>query len=447
MKCHEAKELFFAYVKGELDEKTGSQMQSHLDVCETCRKEVNDVSAVLALVESASDEKVIDMVNNIIYDAINSKADLIHLESEPDGIRVRIRRYGVLHDSARLFPEVKEPVAARIKLMANMNVSERRIPQDGAIFSMQVPDNDQKWNIRVSCVPSVHGESFVMRLLGGSNVHLGLDKLGIAPAQLSQIHNLLQRKNGWIITTGPSDSGKTTMLYSMLVHMNSDQRKLITLEDPVEYYLRGVTQIQVHKAVGLTFAAGLRVTLRNDPDIVMTGETPDLETAEIATKLAITGHTILSVLHTNDAPSALIRLVDMGLEPFVVTSAVNGVLSQRLVRKVCDDCREEYTPEPDVLEALGFTLQDVAGTKFYRGKGCDKCSNTGYVGRTLLLEVMMMNQELAKLIVSRAPLAEIRDCAIANGMIPMAADARQKIKDGIITAEEAARVLEIDPIS
>ena len=446
MNCQEAKELIFAFVKSELDEKTHSEMQSHLDVCETCRKEVDDVRAVLALVESASDEKVINMVNDIIYDAINSKADLIHFESEPDGIRVRIRRYGVLHESAKLFLEAKEAVAARIKLMANINVSERRIPQDGVIFSVQAPGADQKWDIRVNCAPTVHGESFVMCLLDRSNILLGLDKLDISPTQLSQIYNLLHRKKGWIITTGPNASGKTTMLYSMLMHVNSDELKTITIEDPVEYLLKGATQIQVHKKVGLTFAAGLQSILRHDPDIIMTGETPDWDSAIIATKATLAGHLVLSTLLTNDAPSAIIRLMDMGLEPFLITSAVTGIVAQRLARRVCNDCREEYTPAPDVLDAIGFTLSDVAETKFYRGKGCDKCSNTGYVGRTLLLEVMIMNQELAKLLDSRSPLAEIRECAIANGMITMAADARQKIKDGITTVEEAARVLEVDPV-
>lgn len=445
MKCQEAKEHTFAYVKNELNEETARSIQSHLEICDACRREVEDVRTVLALIESASDSEVIETVNQIICRAIDDRVPLIHIEPEAGGIRVRVRRYGVLHESTRLPEKMQPAIAARLKMMAGMQVAERRIPQDGFV-RFQRPDNNNEYDIRIACTPTMYGESFVIHIMDKSNVLIGIDNLDISPAQLNQIKSLMNRKRGWIITTGPSGSGKTTLLYSMLLYANSEEVKVMTVEDPIELGLKGVTQIPVNKKAGLTFSTGLRSIFRHDPDIIMCGETRDVETANTAVEAAITGHIMLSSLHTNDAPSALIRLVDMGVEPYLVTSALNGIIAQRLVRKICTNCKEEYKPDPNALSAIGFTTKEIESTTFYHGKGCEKCSNKGYIGRAPLVEVLIMNQELCRLLISREPLTDIRNCAIEHGMITLAEDAKRKIKEGLTDPEEAARVLEVDVV-
>jgi len=326
-------------------------------------------------------------------------------------------------------------VTSRIKLMAEMNIAERRLPQDGRI---RVTLGSRRVDIRVSSVPTLHGESLVMRLLDRSSVFMPFDRLGFEPPTAQAFNKLIHRPHGILLVTGPTGSGKTTTLYAALDKINVPDKKIITVEDPVEYQLKGVNQIPVKAKIGLSFASGLRHIVRQDPDVIMVGEIRDLETAEIAIQAALTGHMVFSTLHTNDAPSAVTRLEDMGAEPYLISSVLEGVLAQRLLRRICPQCSMPH--EPDAGDLLAIGLNSPAGVKFYRGAGCASCRGTGYRGRTGIYELMLMSEELRNLVLRKASAGELRRHATNHGMITLREDGIAKACAGVTTVEEIVRV-------
>jgi general secretion pathway protein E len=326
-------------------------------------------------------------------------------------------------------------IVSRIKIMAKLNIAERRLPQDGRI---RIKVGNKEVDIRVSTIPVVHGESIVMRILDKADIVIDLDKLGFSPDTLTQFHKLIQKPNGIVLVTGPTGSGKTTTLYGALDKINSPDLKIITVEDPVEYQLKGINQIQVKPAIGLNFADALRHIVRQDPDVIMIGEIRDLETAEIAVQSALTGHMVFSTLHTNDAPSAITRLMDLGLESFLLSSTVRGILAQRLVRVICPHCREKdlclVSPEESALFEIGPNVD------LYRGKGCEKCTYTGYFGRIGIFELLIVDDDIRRLILRNADANELRQVAKEHGMTTLSQDGSAKIREGITTLSEIFRV-------
>lgn len=396
----------------------------------------DDADAIAKVSEEAP---IIRIANTIIIQAIKDEASDIHVEPDRRGVRVRYRVDGVLHEVMPLPKYIDKPLISRFKIMSSMDIAERRIPQDGRIpISWESKDYD----LRVSCLPTIFGEKIVMRILDKSNVLIGLNRLGMAPDVQAQVEELVQQPNGMFLSTGPTGSGKTTTQYSVLHKLNSPEVNIITIEDPVEYQLSGIAQVQVHKKAGLNFSSALRSFLRQDPDIIMVGEMRDLETASIAVEASLTGHLVLSTLHTNDAPSAVIRLVDMGVEPYLVSATVIGVLAQRLGRKICSKCKKPYQVSAGELRRFGFKSSNPDEmVTLYRGEGCETCRNTGYKGRIGIHELMRLNDEIAELIVRRAPLADIREAAKANGMHELREDGLDKVLQGITTPEEVMRVV------
>jgi type IV pilus assembly protein PilB len=334
---------------------------------------------------------------------------------------------------------IDKPLISRFKIMADMNIAERRVPQDGRI---PIRWDNKDFDLRVSCLPTVHGEKIVMRILDKTNILIGLNRLGFSAEVQSQIEELTAQPNGMFLTTGPTGSGKTTTLYSVLHKLNSVEKNIITIEDPVEYQLSGISQVQVHKKAGLTFANAMRSFLRQDPDIIMVGEMRDLETAEIAVEASLTGHLVLSTLHTNDAPSAVVRLVDMGVEPYLISATVIACLAQRLARKICLKCKITYQVPAIELRRFGFRNADPNELiTLHKGDGCDVCKFTGYKGRIGIYEMMRINDEIRELMVRRAPLADLREAAKANGMHELKEDGLDKVLAGITTPEEVMRVV------
>lgn len=386
----------------------------------------------------AEEAPIIRAVNAIIHQAIKERASDIHVEPERRSVRIRYRIDGILHEVMNLPRFLHPPLTSRIKIMADMNIAERRLPQDGRI-PIRTPDG-KDYDLRVSCIPTITGEKIVMRILDRQNPLIGLHKLGFFPDTFAQLEKLISYPYGIILSTGPTGSGKTTTQYSILNRLNTTEVNIITIEDPVEYQLPGIYQVQVNTKAGLLFSNALRYFLRHDPDIMMVGEIRDLETAEIAVEASLTGHLVLSTLHTNDAPTAITRLIDMGVEPFLVSASLIGVLAQRLVRTLCPHCKEPYKPPAEGLRRLGLTPEEVEGVTFYRGRGCEYCRHTGYYGRTGIFELMVVNEEIAELIVRRAPLGEIREAAKANGMKTLMEDGLRKAMAGITTIEEVLRV-------
>ena len=389
--------------------------------------------------DMAFEAPVVRLVNLLIDNAITAKASDIHIEPFEDTLRIRYRIDGVLFDQESPPRRLQAAVTSRIKIMAEMNIAERRLPQDGRI---RVTLQGRRVDIRVSTVPTVHGESIVMRLLDRSSVFLPLEKLGFSAEIRSKFENLIKRPHGILLVTGPTGSGKTTTLYAALDKINSPDRKIITVEDPVEYQLKGVNQIPVRSKIGLTFATGLRHIVRQDPDVILVGEVRDLETAEIAIQAALTGHLVFSTLHTNDAPGAITRLEDMGVEPYLVSSVLEGVLAQRLVRRICESCRAPDTPSKADLEALGIEI-DGKHT-LYRGKGCEDCRGTGYRGRFGIYELFPITEDIRSLVLRRASTPEIRRHAVEAGMTSLRLDGWMKARDGLTTVEEILRVTQED---
>jgi general secretion pathway protein E len=385
--------------------------------------------------DMAFEAPVVRLVNLLIEEAVASEASDIHVEPFEDRLRVRYRMDGILYDRESPPRKLQAALTSRIKLMAEMNIAERRLPQDGRI---RVTAGGRRVDIRVSTVPTVHGESLVMRLLDRSSVFLPFHRLGFSPPVAESYEALIRRPHGILLVTGPTGSGKTTTLYAALDKINSPDKKIITIEDPVEYQLGGINQIPVRPNIGLSFASGLRHIVRQDPDVIMVGEIRDLETAEIAIQAALTGHLVLSTLHTNDAPSAIARLQDMGAEAYLVASVLNGVLAQRLVRRVCATCRAPHEPEARDLLAIG--VADATGVELFRGKGCDECRGTGYRGRIGIYELFLIGEEARGLILSKRPSGEIRRHAIERGMVTLRDDGWAKARAGITTVEEILRV-------
>jgi len=389
--------------------------------------------------DMAFEAPVVRLVNLLIEGAIGAEASDIHIEPFEDTLRIRYRIDGILFDQEAPPRRLQAAVTSRVKLMAEMNIAERRLPQDGRI---RVTMHGRRVDIRVSTIPTVHGESIVMRLLDRQSVFLPLEKLGFGPAMLPGFESMIHRSHGIVLVTGPTGSGKTTTLYAALDKINSPDRKIITVEDPVEYQLKGVNQIPVKPKIGLTFATGLRHIVRQDPDVILIGEVRDLETAEIAIQASLTGHLVFSTLHTNDAPGAITRLQDMGVEPYLVASVLEGVMAQRLVRRICAACRATDSPSAGDLGALG--IAGTAGVPLYRGRGCDECRGTGYRGRTGIYELFPITEDARSLILRRAPTREIRRVAVEAGMVTLRLDGWAKACEGVTTVEEILRVTQED---
>ena len=384
--------------------------------------------------ESAANEApIIKFVDAVLYQAVKDKASDIHFEPFEKEFKIRYRIDGALYEMAPPPKNLAVPVISRVKIMSSLNISERRKPQDGRI-QLKVAGNPI--DLRVSTLPTQFGESVVLRVLDRSVVNLDLDMLGINEQVLAKIRDIISMPNGIFIITGPTGSGKTTTLYSALKEINKVQDKILTAEDPVEYDLEGIVQVPINDAIGMTFAAALRAFLRQDPDIIMLGETRDLESAEMAVQASLTGHLVFTTLHTNDAAGAITRLVDMGVEPFLITSSLIGILGQRLIRKICTGCKTAFTPTDDDLAALGLKRSDIGDNKFYYGKGCSLCQNTGYKGRKAITELLAMNSKINDLVLQNAPTIVIRDKARELGMETMREDGIRAILNGETTMEE-----------
>lgn len=403
-------------------------------------RRITDEDQTDADAEKMADQApIIRLANALIQQAIIDRASDIHVEPQQRAVRVRYRIDGVLMEAMTVPRNLMAPLISRLKIMADMNIAERRVPQDGRI---EIRSEGKEYDLRVSAIPTPFGEKIVMRILDKSSVMIGLGKLGFTEENQAKIEELVSQPNGMFLLTGPTGSGKTTTLYSVLHKLNTIGVNIITIEDPIEYQLNGVAQVMVNRKAGLTFATALRSFLRQDPDIIMVGEIRDLETAEIAIEAALTGHLVLSTLHTNDAPSATLRLIDMGIEPYLISATVIGVMAQRLARKIDMDNREPYEVPAMDLKRFGLQFADPEEmVTLYRGIPTESNRMTGYKGRTGIHEMMVMNNEIQELVVRRAPLNDIRDAAKANGMHELRLDGLQKVLAGITDPQEVMRVV------
>lgn len=393
------------------------------------------------ILNMATEAPIIKLVNHILFQAVKQGASDIHIEPFEKEVRVRYRIDGVMYDVMMPPKRTQSALISRIKIMGNMNIAEKRLPQGGRIA---IKVGDKAIDIRVSVLPVAYGERVVMRLLDKSRTFAQLEDIGMSPRDLGIMLEAIERPNGIIYVTGPTGSGKTSTLYSVLARLNKPDVNIITVEDPVEYQMAGIGQVQVREKVGLTFAMALREILRQDPDIIMIGETRDQETAQIAIQAALTGHLVLSTLHTNSAPAAITRLIDMGVEPFLIASSVVVVLAQRLVRRLCPDCKKAYQPTEELLRRLGLTAAQTKEITFYQPVGCEKCSNFGYKGRLAIFEVMQMTPVIAALTMERSDTSVIRQQAIKDGMTLLLQDGIEKIKAGVTTVEEVLAVATLE---
>lgn len=389
------------------------------------------------LKDMASDAPVIRAVNRLIVVAVEARASDIHVEPADDRLVVRLRIDGVLHEQEALPPAMRLAFVSRIKIMAGLNIAEKRLPQDGRL---RIAVRGHEIDLRVATAPSIHGESVVMRILDRSNLALDFTSLGFDDATIERFRSVLHRPHGIVLVTGPTGSGKTTTLYAALAELNTASAKVLTVEDPIEYRLAGIIQTQVAPAIGLSFATALRSFLRQDPDVMMVGEIRDIETAQVAVQAALTGHTILSTLHTNSAASAVTRLVDMGVEPFLITSTLNAVLAQRLVRRLCPHCRAAYAPPRAILAAFGEAALVHDGDRFFSPVGCGECDHTGFRGRVAVTELLIMDDRIAALVLGRAEAREIEASARAGSMRSLLEDGLLKALAGLTTVDEILRV-------
>ena len=402
-------------------------------------------TSVDASIDVESDKSpIVKLVNRLIIEAVRGRSSDIHIEPMEDRVVLRYRIDGVCHVRDNLPKRMQSALLARLKLMSGVNIAERRIPQDGRIKMMI--DNAQI-DFRVSACPAYHGESIVLRVLRPDSVRIGLENLGFERENLDVLNKIIRRPNGIFLVTGPTGSGKTTTLYSALDILNRPDRKIITAEDPIEYSFGGINQCQVRESIGLTFGAILRSMLRQAPNIILIGEIRDREVADIAIQAALTGHLVFSTLHTNDAPSAITRLVDMGVKPYLVASSIQAIMAQRLIRVLCDDCKKP-DPEPDkrVMKLLGMTKEEAANGQVHKAGGCTKCGNVGYRGRKAIFEMMVLNNETRELAFNRAPLTQIRSAAIRSGMRSLVEDGKLKVLRGETTPEEIARFAQADAL-
>jgi len=389
-----------------------------------------------APVQVADDAPVVKLINGILTDAVKRGASDIHIEPFENEIRVRYRIDGALLEVMKPPMKLKAALTSRVKIMSSLNIAERRVPQDGRL---KLRMGKRVIDFRVSCLPVIWGEKIVMRILDKGNLTLDLSKFGFEPKAEEDLMKAILNPYGMVLVTGPTGSGKTTTLYSALSRVNTIEVNIMTAEDPVEYNLMGINQVLVRNEIGMTFAAALKAFLRQDPNIIMVGEIRDIETGGIAIKAALTGHLVMSTLHTNDAPSTITRMIDMGIEPFNVSSAVNLIVAQRLVRRICKDCKAEYKYSPEELKVLAVGPKDFEGVTCYKGTGCDTCGGSGYKGRAGLYEVMSFSAELRRLILRGGSTAEIQQQAVADGMLTLRMDGIVKIKKGVTTLDEVVK--------
>jgi general secretion pathway protein E len=401
---------------------------------------LSEIEETSDLLDDTSDAPVIKLVNLVLSQAVRDNASDIHIESYKDRVKIRKRVDGILYDMYSPPRHVQGKLISRVKIMAKMDIAEKRLPQDGRI---EIRIADKNVDIRVSTLPTSFGERVVMRLLDKSTSLVPLQELGLSKEDMDHFLRMIRAPHGIILVTGPTGSGKTTTLYSALSILNQPDINIITVEDPIEYQMQGVSQVQVNPKIGLTFANGLRTIVRQDPDVILVGEIRDLETAEIAIQSALTGHLVFSTLHTNDAASAITRLIDMGVEPFLVSSAVNAIMAQRLVRKICPHCREAYVPPNAFLERVGLSPIKFAGRELYRGVGCAQCLQTGYKGRIGIYELMNLTPAMKSLILTTSDAGQIKKQALsslATGMVTLRQDGLRKVLAGQTTLEEVFRV-------
>ncbi len=419
--------------KHESVEQLLLEFKEDTSYAESTKGEYIDIDELRKMADATPVKK---WVNLMFLDAILDKASDIHLEPFEDGFKIRYRIDGILYDKISPPKQLGIPITSRIKVMSSMDISERKLPQDGRI---QLNVGGTLIDLRVSALPTKYGESVVMRLLNKSAVSLNLDTLGFRPDELKLIHQLLNKPNGIILVTGPTGSGKTTTLYSALNYLNDIGTKIITTEDPVEYDIDGLVQVQINTSIGVDFARCLRAILRQDPDIILVGEIRDEETARIAIQASLTGHLVFSTLHTNDAPTTVTRLIDIGVKPYLIASTLEAVISQRLVRKICISCKEEYEPSGESLMELNLTKADIKGKRFFRGKGCNNCNNIGYKGRMGIYEIILMNSEIRRLITEQASTNTIKMAAKNNGMNTLRESGLFAIFNGLTTIQEIVR--------
>jgi len=424
-------------------QKTLEKVQEELEVEDVGDVQVLEEAEELDLSDlskAVEEAPVVKLVNKIIYDACVRGASDIHVEPYEKEFRIRYRIDGVLYVVLNPPLKLKDAITSRIKIMSRMDIAEKRLPQDGRIkVKLKIQDRMKELDFRVSVIPCLFGEKVVMRLLDKDRLMLDMTKLGFEPESLEKFEKAIERPYGMVLVTGPTGSGKTNTLYSAIQKINRPEVNIVTCEDPVEFNMPGVNQVQMHDQIGLNFAAALRSFLRQDPNIILVGEIRDFETAEIAIKAALTGHLVLSTLHTNDAPSAITRLMNMGIEPFLVASSVHMIVAQRLIRRVCAYCKEPVKVSPQALIEIGFSEEEARNITVYKGRGCDKCLNSGYKGRIALFEVLDVTDDIKELILVGASALEIRRKALENGMLSLRQSGLIKIKDGITTIEEVVR--------
>ncbi|MCL4542632.1 MAG: type IV-A pilus assembly ATPase PilB [Deltaproteobacteria bacterium] len=402
-------------------------------------EETDEELDISELSGSFSDQPIIKFVNKVLLDAVKMGVSDIHMEPYESIVRVRYRVDGKLIEEMKLPGQLKNPVISRLKIMSQMDIAERRLPQDGRIRAkMDGKDID----MRVSCLPTLFGEKITIRILDKSNLQLDMAKLGFSKSQLSDFKAAIHRPYGMILVTGPTGSGKTTTLYSALSDLNKTDVNISTAEDPVEYNIQGINQVQINEEIGLTFAWALRSFLRQDPDIIMVGEIRDFETAEIAVKAALTGHLVLSTIHTNNASSTIPRLINMKVEPFLIASSLNLIIAQRLIRRLCNECKEVYYPETDILKGLEFDPGEILNKRFYKAKGCSVCNKTGYNGRIAIYEVLNVRDEIKSLIYKGANKLEIEELAVKNGMKTLRQSAKEKFLEGVTSLQEIIQYVE-----
>ena len=428
------------YASGDVDVDAflTSLAESDVEVIE--REAIDDVAAA-DLDQMVAGSPIVNLVNIALLTAVKDNSSDIHVEPTRNGTRIRYRIDGVLRDLMKPPAGMHAAIVSRVKVIGKMDIAEKRLPQEGRV---RIVAEGREIDLRVSSMPTLLGEKLVLRLLDKSNLSVRMEDLGFRPQALEAFQRVLRRPHGLALVTGPTGSGKTTTLYSAPDLLRSPERNILTVEDPVEYQLVGINQSQVHAGAGITFARGLRAILRQDPDIIMVGEIRDLETAEIAIQAALTGHLVFSSLHTNDAASALPRLLDMGVEPFLIASSVIAVVGQRLVRVVCRNCKTTYKPDAKVLDELGVPADMRKGLLFSRGQGCPTCSNRGYRGRTGVFEILRMNEAIKRLVMEGKSALDIRDAAVADNMVLMKECGLAKVIDGVTTPEEIMRVVYVE---
>lgn len=429
-------------ISESIDRLYGAGSQTIETIIEEAGKGVYEIAVdgsedVSHLRDMASEAPIIRLVNRLILNAVESRASDIHFEPFEDEFKVRFRIDGVLHDAENPPKRLQAAITSRVKIMAKLDIAERRLPQDGRI---KLKIADKEIDFRVSTLPTVYGESLVMRILDRGTLILDLERLGFPADIYGKYETMISQPYGMILVTGPTGSGKTSTLYTTLAKINSGETKIIALEDPVEYQLHGINQVQVNPKIGLTFSNGLRSIVRQDPDIILVGEIRDKDTAEIAIQSALTGHLLFSTLHTNDAAGAITRLLDMGVENFLLSSTLLGVLAQRLVRVICPECKTRIEPDPKLLRTMNHSDEELRDVVFYAGKGCDNCRHTGFRGRMAIFEFLQIDDEIRQEIVKKSSTEKIRQIAVEKGMLTLRQDGWRKVKEGITTIPDVLRV-------